>query len=264
LLLTVEEVVDNATSTTTTRETDIMEQFADRIPLEVVTYRSEKTRSEAKDKADARAKELTKVSGRKHSYRHAEKLDRTVYEIFAIDREPIEMAVAPLKDAAIQRAEEDARNDIERVRKALEEAGGDLNTASPYPSRHAYGSVAYQTARYRRSLFETLTESSTERYQSYTTDKPYFVEITDARVTRFVEYRKKLAAEEYEMFVAKLISKIGHVVQAELTGNHVWSYSILTVAKPDGKIEKWKTQQITNVSKLGKYFNQWPTRQMKK
>jgi hypothetical protein len=31
-----------------------------------------------------------------------------------------------------------------------------------------------------------------------------------------------------------------------------------------GTVERWKTQQIVNVSRLGKLFNQWPTRQLQR
>jgi len=236
-----------------------MEQFADRIPLEVVTYRSEKTRSEAVNKANARAKELTKETGRKHSYRHAKKLDRDVYEIFAIEQEPIELAVAPLKDAAIERAEQDALATIERCRQELAENDNNLSKVAPYPDSHM-GTYNYYKALFKYQLYSAITKW---RQSSYSMREDHYGDINEAMCKKFVERRKREAAEQYEEFVAKLIGKIGHVKAAELDGNHVWAHSILTVTKLDGTIERWKTQQITNVSKLGKYFNQWPTRKMK-
>lgn len=82
-------------------------------------------------------------------------------------------------------------------------------------------------------------------------------------VEKFIQAAKADAAAQYEAFVAKLQQKIGEVKNATLKGNHVWSYSILTVEKPDGTVEHWKTQMIINVSKLGKMFNQFPTRKVK-
>lgn len=60
--------------------------------------------------------------------------------------------------------------------------------------------------------------------------------------------------------MAKLIGKIGPVTSATIKGNHVWGHSVLTITNPDAVVEHWKTRQIVNVSKLGKLFNQWPTR----
>jgi hypothetical protein len=241
-----------------------MKQFDHHIPLDAVSYRSEKTRSDAAQEAERRAKALTKETGRKHSYRHAEKLERSVYEIFAIEREPIELAVAPLKEAALERAEKETREFVEKTRQELAAAGDDLTAIAPYPSMHesnSYG-MAYHMKRYRHNLVMSFTKSK-ERHQSYTTSKPYYVEIEPAKVEKLVERRKREAAEQYDEFVAKLIGKIGHVKAAELTGSHVWAYSTLTVTKLDGSVERWKTQQIVNVSKLGKHFNQWPTRKVK-
>lgn len=239
-----------------------MEQYKDRVPVSTVTYRSEKTRSDAYQEAERQAKALTKETGRRHSFRHAEKLERTVYEVFAIDMEPIEMSVAPLKEAAIERAEKDARETIEKCRQELEAADNDVNAVAPYPYNDHYGSLAYYMKKYRYSLFHSLIKG--RRDNRHGVRDPYYADIDPVQCEKFVERRKKEAAEQYESFVAKLIEKIGHVVQAALDGNHVWSHSILTVVKRDGLIERWKTQQITNVSKLGKHFNQWPTRKLKK
>ena len=87
--------------------------------------------------------------------------------------------------------------------------------------------------------------------------------MSEAKIDRFVAARKEQAAAEYDAFIAKLVKKIGPVVTAELDGNHVWSHSILTVVLKSGEQQRWKTQQITNISKYGKHFNQWPSRKMK-
>lgn len=240
-----------------------MEKFADRIPLETIKYRSEKTRSDALTAARCRAEELTKETGRKHSFRHAEKIERTVYEVFAIDREPIELAVAPLKEAAIERAEQDALATIEHIRKELAEGDNDINAVAPYPMS-SYG-MKYYLDRYKYDLFHSVVKGDPDKgYQSNNGKRPYYVVIDAGRCQKFVERRKREAAEQYDEFVAKLIGKIGHVSQAILDGNHVWAHSTLTVTKLDGTIERWKTQQIVNVSKLGKHFNQWPTRKLKR
>ena len=93
---------------------------------------------------------------------------------------------------------------------------------------------------------------------------PVPVKMDREEIARFIKNSKEEAAAQYDAFVAKLIRKIGVVETAELTGNHVWSYSYLNVTKADGTKESWKTQMIVNVSKLGKLFNQWPTRKVGK
>jgi len=85
---------------------------------------------------------------------------------------------------------------------------------------------------------------------------PHYVIITDKKIEKFINDSRKDASEQYDASVAKLVKKIGPVTDATLDGDHVWNYSILTVAKENGQIERWKTQMIINVSKLGKLFNQ--------
>jgi hypothetical protein len=80
---------------------------------------------------------------------------------------------------------------------------------------------------------------------------------------RFVTECRDEAAAQYEKFVSKLVRKIGDCETAALSGNHVWSNSLLKITKADGSVEHWKTQQITNRSVLGKYFPQWPSRKLK-
>lgn len=170
---------------------------------------------------------------------------------------PVEAAVLPIKVDAIERAEQEARRIIERYTELLAENGMDAEKVAPYP-RNAY-SNRYHVERGRYYLVCSLTKSiqSTHRI-----NEPRIVQMDPAGCERFVAQSRQAAAEQYDAFVAKLIKKIGDCDAADLTGNHVWGYSVLTVTKGEA-IERWKTQQIVNVSKLGKLFNQWPTRKVK-
>jgi hypothetical protein len=95
-------------------------------------------------------------------------------------------------------------------------------------------------------------------------DKPQFVTINNEGIERIVSAARTDASAQYIAFVAKLIKKIGDdVVDANLSGSHVWGYSYLTITRASGSKECWKTQQILNVSVLGTVFNQWPTRKVK-
>lgn len=180
-------------------------------------------------------------------------------------KNPIEKAVAPLKKDAMDRAEQEAKAEIEQVRKELEEHGWDINKAAPYPRSFSSYGVNYHMERAKHNRFHALTkEDPAKGYQSNNGVRPLFVVMDDERGQRYVAQRRQWAGEDYDAFVAKLVKKIGEVKKAKLHGNHVWSYSTLIVTKADGTVEAWKTQQIMNFSKLGKPFNQWPTRQMKK
>lgn len=178
----------------------------------------------------------------------------------------IEKAVAPLKEDAIERARQEALKEIEQVKEALAEHGGDINAAAPYPrSMSGFGSIQYYVARLRHNRFHSVTVSDPAHgtYQRNNGIGPYYVVIDEERAARYVEQRKKDAALDYDAFVRKLVAKIGPVKKARLIGNHVWSYSTLVVEKAGKITEAWKTQQIVNTSKHGKLFNQWPTRKMK-
>jgi hypothetical protein len=176
---------------------------------------------------------------------------------------PIEKAVRPLKKDAIARAKQMAEERIEYIRTELAAAGGDINKAAPYPSR-SDGGIRFESKRMRYNEFHSVTMQDPAHRPSYSSNQPSYKIMDDDKVTRFIQQRMEWAAEEYEAFVAKLVNKIGEVTKAKLYGNHVWGYSTLIVTMPDGEVQAWKTQQIVNYSKLGKPFNQWPTRRLKK
>lgn len=172
---------------------------------------------------------------------------------------PIEAAVAPLKDDAIKSAEIEANKIIAHVAEALKAHGGDLNKAAPYPDAFRVSAREYNRMKSMRNLFYSLVKTS---QTSYMPDAPLMAVIVADKKERFIQGAKDTAAAQYDAFVAKLTYKIGDCDSAELDGNHVWSYSILTVKKGD-VIERWKTRHVHNISKLGTLFPQWPTRKVK-
>jgi hypothetical protein len=172
---------------------------------------------------------------------------------------PIETAVAPLKADAIARAEQEVATLVANVTRALEAANWDRAVAAPYPNARQ-SRASYQQAMTKVRLFASLTRSLAISRMMH---EPDYCRIVPELVEHFTEQARRDAAFQYEAFVAKLVKKIGDVADASLHGNHVWSYSILTVTLADDSRQTWKTQQIVNVSKLGKLFNQWPTRKLK-
>lgn len=173
---------------------------------------------------------------------------------------PIETAVAHLKEDAMKRAEDFARERIAKAIQQLEEVGMDRDLVAPYPSamKEDRKSYAVKLGRYRFFCSITKTVSGMHSFKD-----PRIVTVEEDKIEKVVAETREMAAAQYDAFVAKLINKTGEgVISAELTGNHVWGYSKLRVLK-EGSEEIWKTQTIINVSKLGKVFNQFPTRKVK-
>jgi len=172
----------------------------------------------------------------------------------------IEKAVLPLKQDAIERAEKEALKLIEKVKAELEAAGNDLRICAPYPESFGVGRVEFQIKLQKYKLFNSLIKwrEGTQRPGT-----PIIADINQLKVSEFIKNSKEDAAAQYDAFVKKLKEKIGECNKATLLGNHVWGYSFLNIDKEDGVRETWKTQQIVNISKLGKLFNQWPSRKVK-
>ena len=171
----------------------------------------------------------------------------------------VAIAVLPLRVEAVKRAKIEALKIIAEVTAELEQAGNDLNIAAPYPSTQALSDFKWHEAHNKYKLFSGLCEW---RQSSYRMHEPHYADVSQERIAKFIRYAEEDAAAQYDSFIKKLITKIGNVKTAILRGDHVWSYSILNVELPDGTVQSWKTQQIVNVSKLGKLFNQWPSRKV--
>jgi hypothetical protein len=171
---------------------------------------------------------------------------------------PIEAAVSPLKEDAVKRAAQEAQKLVDHLTRRLAECENNADVLAPRP---AYNDSSYKEKSARRTLLNSLTVSL-KGVLSY--NEPDIRAMDDKRISYFIDQAKLDAAAQYDAFVAKLCKKIWHCESAELDGNHVWGYSILTVTYNSGTVERFKTQMIVNVSKHGKLFNQWPTRKVKR
>jgi hypothetical protein len=171
---------------------------------------------------------------------------------------PIAVAVEPLRASAVQRAAEYAEEYIAGVMANLARNGWDLNQAFPSP-RIGMDRFAYAVASMQRANASRLTSWTKVSLRH---GEPCIVVRSDKGCAKFVQDAKDDADASYTAFIAKLEAKVGEHQRATLEGNHVWGYSVLTALTADGE-QRWKTQQIVNISKLGKVFNQWPTRLVK-
>lgn len=220
------------------------------------------------DKANAFARKVRTLLG------HVRVDDKTVrmafdagkeadaYAAEVAAKEPVGAALHARKADAVKAAGEDAREYVAKVREDLIKHGWDIHAAAPYPWRkHGYEADAM---RLKHNNYSRLSKADPAKgYQSNRANNdPYYVVMDDEGIARFVEQAERAAAMYYDAFICKMVAKVGVCDEASCEGNHVWSYSILTVKKGD-VIERWKTQQIINVSKLGLRFPQWPSRLMK-
>lgn len=183
-----------------------------------------------------------------------------------VTRAIIAGAVEHLKEPAMDRAEQSTRSLAENYRTTMEEAGWDLEIAHPYPKHNR---ADYKVMVARRNMAQRLTKLDVARnggIHSRTPNSPNYRTWNLDAIEHLVTEARELAAQQYEAFIAKLVDKVeadGPVVEAILTGEHVWGRSILTVCHADGGVHKWRTEMIINTSKLGTLFNQWPTRKIK-
>lgn len=175
----------------------------------------------------------------------------------------IENAVAPLKELAIAHTRMMANERIERVLRDLEEAGNDAHKYAPYP-KTIHDRAKYMAEKSHHDFVRSITKLRDGYLTGRRMNDPEFRVRDDAKIEAFLEQVAKMAAESYDAYVSKLNHKIGVVVEASLRGNNIWYESFLDVVKEDGSVECWKTKTITNYSKFGMPFVQYPTRKVKK
>lgn len=187
---------------------------------------------------------------------------------FVYDRQhPVAIAVEPQKVDAIKQAEDWAIAYIAVAKAKLIECEWNINAAAPYPVK-GDGMFTEMAKREKRAFYRSITKArKVDVYQPYSETEPRYVDWDAPASNVFIHQQCQKAADRYDMFVYKLVNKIGPCNTATLEGNHVWGFSILTVTKHVGTIaaviERWKTQQIENRSKYDLQFAQWPSRLMK-
>lgn len=163
-------------------------------------------------------------------------------------------AVEPLRADAIARAEQRVRNWVARIEAELEAVGNDLKVYAPYP--RGDGRDYKQKLAFRKAVEAIVTHAGVSRR----INDPEIVSISAEKVERFVRDARENASASFDAYAAKLAGKVGEIRSASICGASLWDGSLLTVETEAGATQLWHTQQIINVSSLGKVFNQWPTR----
>lgn len=177
--------------------------------------------------------------------------------------EPVGKALHPRKVDAIESATKFATDRITKALEKLAAAGWDLNVLAPYPDSRRESRESYIAKRDLHNFYSMLTEQD-PAHRNYQMHGPNIRRRSETGEARLINMAKQGAAFQYDKFICKMVGKIGEgATEATIEGNHVWGNSILTVTMANGTAQRWHTQQIWNVSCLGKDFPQWPSRLMK-
>lgn len=189
-------------------------------------------------------------------------MTKSVDHVAAALESPIGVAVLPVKADALLDAETRVRAKIQKVLEGLAAANWDAEAFAPYPNSMTMGRNGYLAAKNKYSHVRAITKSAPGAPAARRMHSPDPRVINAEGIEATVKMNVDAVAVAYDAFVLKLVRKVGEHSAATLEGNHVWGHSVLTVTTPAG-VERWKTQMIVNVSKLGLLFNQWPSRKVK-
>jgi len=234
-----------------------------------LTKKAEKALQVEANKFEAWNKKLSSLTGhiftrRDHAAARAAYVAGTTAEAYAAQlasAEPVGLALHPLKESAVTHADKVAREYVNRLLAKLAEHGMDINAVAPYPDSYRDGRDEYMRKQAVRHAYNSVTRTAPGQGNTYRA-KVEIVEACAEYIERFVHNARRGAAFEYDAFICKMVMKIGAgCTEANISGDHVWSYSILRV-QVDGEWQSWKTQQIVNYSKFGVPYAQWPSRQL--
>lgn len=181
------------------------------------------------------------------------------YTITRMNITPIAEAVNPSREAAVAHAVARAENFVETIKAELIAAEMNVDVVAPI----ARSTMSREEYKKTHARYQLVTQFVTQPATRRRSDARVALGFNQDGIDRFISMIAADAAADFDAYVAKLESKVGDCIAASVEGN-LWSESILTVTKADGSTERWKTQMIINVSSLGKLFNQYPTRKMKR
>lgn len=153
------------------------------------------------------------------------------------------------------------RSGVDALLRGLADAGWDAEKFAPFPhgnmSRIQYVMAKQKYEEVRRWTKTTL-KWGCRSPKDPDPREPLPREVIEQRLLAQAE---EMTKSDFDSYVAKLSGKIGEPIRSAKLVGHLWQSSVLEVVLAEsGKVQKWSTQMILNVSCLGKLFNQWPTR----
>jgi hypothetical protein len=202
---------------------------------------------------------------------------------FANQYIPVALKLKALKDNVVTATQQRAaKKDAEVVQKRVEKDTQSTLVNVLEPFRNDYVEEARKKAtQWIKSMKNRITEKgsvdeiappitqqdlknlSYKEREEKQKRRDFWKFIDSVDPSEYVEEQAKMADARYEAWIFKLIAKVGkRVVWADMKGNP-WTGSTLNVETEDGEKQTWNTQMILNTSKLGKLFNQFPTRRAK-
>ena len=154
--------------------------------------------------------------------------------------------VDALKENRTQYVEEARKRALAYItdtqRRITERGGPDAVAPDPDRGMRKDDPRAYEKAQQKRAWVEMIMKQAPDDYANQ---------------------EAQASGDSYDAWVYKLVQKIGKpVTQAQVSGDP-WTGSTISVTTNDGEQQTWNTKMILNTSKLGKVFNQFPTRKMK-
>jgi hypothetical protein len=176
----------------------------------------------------------------------------------------IKNAVEPMKQLSVARAVEYAQNRVNKTLEMLANNNWNIESVFPYPNGNM-SRASYMTAKSRNNFARSITQVAEGQTPTYKrVDLTTQVEPDQNGIDRHIKQVADDAAIAFDAYVYKLNQKVGEVVEAQVTTSwDLWMDSDLAVVKADGTKEVWNTKCITNYSKFGLAFNQFPTRLVK-
>lgn len=177
-------------------------------------------------------------------------------------REPVGLCLHPMKIDACDAVEAKVRTRIEKLLAKLAEHDGDVYKAFPYDEDFRNYTDENKEAKNLHNFVRCLSQETEDLIEVRRHYYQNFKRVPNPEsIERVVQNTRDMAALNYDMFICKMVQKVGPgVVSATIEGSHIWGNSILTAVKENGKVERWHTQTIWNYSKYGLPFNQWPSR----
>lgn len=176
----------------------------------------------------------------------------------------IKNAVEPMKQLSIARAVEYAQNRVNKALQMLADNNWNVESVFPYPNGNM-SRASYMTAKTRYGFATLITKKIAGQPSCHKrVDLETKVEPDQNGIDRHIKQVADDAAIAFDAYVHKLNQKVGEVTEAQVTTSwDLWMDSDLAVVKADGTKEVWNTKCITNYSKFGLAFNQFPTRMTK-
>lgn len=173
----------------------------------------------------------------------------------------IKNAVEPIKQLSVARAVEYAQNRVNKTLEMLADNNWNIESVFPYPNGNM-SRASYMTAKSRYGFATAITKKVDGQPLCHKrVDLETKVEPNQQGIDRHLKQVSDDAAIAFDAYVYKLNQKVGEVAEAQVTTSwDLWMDSDLAVVKADGTKEVWNTKCITNYSKFGLAFNQFPTR----